>query len=118
MRAIELRRFGLDGLTPCVRETPQPGPGQVRVRLRAASLNYHDLVTILGVANPRLPLPVVPLSDGAGIVEAVGEGVTRFQPGARVMTLFFRTGRPVSRREPGSRACPASMSTGHWPNVS
>ncbi len=101
MRAIELRRFGLDGLTPCERDTPAPGPGQVRVRLRAASLNYHDLVTILGVANPRLPLPVVPLSDGCGIVEAVGAGVTRFQAGARVMTLFFpdwTAGEPTRAR--------------------
>jgi NADPH:quinone reductase-like Zn-dependent oxidoreductase len=89
MRAIELRQFGLDGLSPVMRPLPEPGPGQVRLRLKAASLNYHDLVTVLGMANPRLRLPVVPLSDGCGVVEAVGEGVTRFRAGDRVATLFF-----------------------------
>lgn len=89
MRAIELRQFGLDGLVPVTREPGVPGPGQVRVRMKAASLNYHDLATVLGMANPRLHLPVVPLSDGCGVVEAVGEGVTRLRTGERVSTLFF-----------------------------
>ncbi|MDP2228858.1 MAG: NAD(P)-dependent alcohol dehydrogenase [Moraxellaceae bacterium] len=101
MRAIELRQFGLEGLQSVVREVPVPAAGQVRLRMRAASLNYHDLVTVLGVANPRLPLPVVPLSDGCGVVEAIGEGVTRFRVGDRVTTLFFSdwmAGEPTRQR--------------------
>lgn len=64
-----------------------PGPGQIRVRLRASSLNFHDLAVAMGV------LPAVdgriPLSDGAGEVEAVGEGVDEFIPGEAVVSAFF-----------------------------
>lgn len=91
MRAVLLERFGLDGLRE-TREAHAPGEpaaGDVRVRLTAASLNYHDLATVLGMANPKMPLPQVPLSDGAGVVEAVGEGVTALRAGQRVTTSFF-----------------------------
>ncbi|MFD2717820.1 NAD(P)-dependent alcohol dehydrogenase [Hymenobacter monticola] len=69
-------------------EQPQPGPGQVLVRVRAVSLNYRDL----GVAkSPNRQKAVVPCSDGAGEVAAVGAGVTRVQPGDRVAGIFFQT---------------------------
>ncbi|HSF38630.1 MAG TPA: alcohol dehydrogenase catalytic domain-containing protein, partial [Thermoanaerobaculia bacterium] len=78
MRAIEIRGgFGLDNLTLVERPDPTPGPGQVVVRMRAASLNYRDLLTVQGKYNPKQTLPLVPCSDGAGEVVAVGEGVTR-----------------------------------------
>lgn len=89
MRAIEMQQFGLDGLVAVQKDQPEPGPGEVLVRMQAASINYHDLATVLGLANPRLQLPVVPLSDGAGVVEAVGEGVTTLNTGDLVTSYFF-----------------------------
>ncbi|MFP5285789.1 MAG: zinc-dependent alcohol dehydrogenase family protein [Thermoanaerobaculia bacterium] len=89
MRAVEIRGgFGLDNLALVERPDPSPGPGQVVVRMRAASLNYRDLLTVQGKYNPRQSLPLVPCSDGAGEVVEVGEGVTRVKPGDRVCGLF------------------------------
>src|SRR4051794_26985107 len=64
-----------------------PGPGEVRVRLRASSLNYYDYAVVTGA----IPAPDrrVPMSDGAGVVEAVGEGVTELQAGDHVVSCFF-----------------------------
>lgn len=69
-------------------ETPQPGPGQVLIRVRAVSLNYRDLLIS---QNARRTRTIVPCSDGAGEVAAVGAGVTRVQPGDRVAGIFFQT---------------------------
>ena len=74
-----------------------PGPGEVRVRIHASSLNYHDLAVVMGM----LPTPPgrIPLSDGAGVVEAVGAGVERFNVGDHVVSTFFPTwhaGDPVT----------------------
>lgn len=89
MRAMVIDgSFGLDNLKMTERETPDPGPGQVRLRMRAASLNYRDLLMIRGHYDPRQPLPLVPCSDGVGVVEAVGEGVTRTAVGDRVCPIF------------------------------
>jgi NADPH:quinone reductase-like Zn-dependent oxidoreductase len=89
MRAQELSGgFGLDKLTLVERPDPRPGPGQVLVRVRAVSLNYRDLLTVNGHYNRRQPLPLVPCSDAAGEVAAVGEGVDRVRPGDRVCSLF------------------------------
>ncbi|MFY9822044.1 MAG: NAD(P)-dependent alcohol dehydrogenase [Thermoanaerobaculia bacterium] len=88
MRAVELRSFGLDHLAIVERPDPAPGPGQALVRLRAASLNYRDLLTIEGKYNPKLKLPLIPCSDGAGEVVAIGDGVTRVRPGDRVCGNF------------------------------
>ena len=67
---------------------PEPGAGQVLVRLRAASLNFRDLMVAKGIYNPRLKLPIIPMSDGAGEVVATGDGATRFKPGDRVVACF------------------------------
>jgi NADPH2:quinone reductase len=64
---------------------PQPGPGQVLVAMRAAAVNFPDLLTVRGEYQFRPELPFVPGKEGAGVVEAVGEGVTRLSPGDRVM---------------------------------
>lgn len=89
MRAVEIRGgFGLDNLVLAERPDPIPGPGQVAVRMRAASLNYRDLLTVQGKYNPKQRLPLVPCSDGAGEVVEVGEGVTRVKPGDRVCGIF------------------------------
>lgn len=83
---------GIDNLRLVERATPQPGIGQVLVRMRATSLNYRDLVTVKGGAATRgIRLPLVPLSDGAGEVVEVGREVTRFKPGDRVVTSFFQS---------------------------
>jgi NADPH:quinone reductase-like Zn-dependent oxidoreductase len=89
MRAFEIsKRFGLDALTLAERPDPIPGPGQVLLRVRAASLNYRDLLTVQGLYNPKQPLPLIPLSDGVGEVMRVGEGVTRVRVGDRVAGIF------------------------------
>ncbi|MEM1185900.1 MAG: NAD(P)-dependent alcohol dehydrogenase [Planctomycetota bacterium] len=81
---------GFEAIELVEREAPTPGWGEVVVALRAASLNYRDLM----IAGGGYPLndtkPVIPLSDGAGEVISVGEGVTQWQPGDRVMASFMR----------------------------
>jgi len=89
MQAYEIQdAFGLDNLRLAERPDPEPGPGQVVVEMRAVSLNFRDLLTVTGAYNPRQPLPLVPCSDGTGVVSAVGEGVTRAAVGDRVATCF------------------------------
>jgi len=89
VRAVEIRGgFGLANLALTERPEPRPGPGQALVRLRAAALNYRDLLTAEGKYNPKQKLPLVPCSDGAGEVVEVGEGVTRVAPGDRVSPIF------------------------------
>ena len=83
-------QFGIDHLRMEQRNPKDPGPGQVRVRIRAVSLNYRDLLMIGGLYHPKLPRPRIPCSDGAGEVIAIGAGVTRFQPGDRVIGTFFQ----------------------------
>jgi NADPH:quinone reductase-like Zn-dependent oxidoreductase len=91
MRAWEIRDgLEIDKLALVERPDPAAGPGQVVVRMKAFSLNYRDLLVVKGQYNPRMKLPVVPLSDGAGEVVAVGTGVTRFRAGDRVAGLFFQ----------------------------
>lgn len=80
--------FGLDNLKLIERDLPKPGVGQVLIKVKACSLNYRDLLTVLGHYNPRQPLPLIPLSDGVGEIAEVGEGVTRVQTGDRVAGIF------------------------------
>ena len=89
MRAVRLRApASLDNLTLTDLADPgQPGPGEIRVRLAASSLNFHDYAVVAGMipaADGRIPM-----SDGAGVVEAVGEGVTQFAVGDPVVSIFF-----------------------------
>jgi len=91
MKVYEIRdHFGLEALTLTERPQPQPGPHEVLVRLRAASLNYRDLLIVKGQYNPKMPLPRIPLSDAAGEVAAVGPGVWRVQVGQRVAAIFMQ----------------------------
>jgi NADPH:quinone reductase-like Zn-dependent oxidoreductase len=91
MRTYEIRGKGLDTLTLVERPVPQPGPGQVLVRMHAASLNYRDLLIATGrYGRGELRYPLVPLSDGAGEVVDIGPGVTRLQPNDRVAGAFFQ----------------------------
>src|SRR5438132_9268593 len=89
MKVFEVSQFGLDALKLVDRPEPAPGAGQVVVKLRACALNYRDLMMVKGAYNPKLRLPVVPLSDGVGQVAAVGAGVTRVKTGDRVAGAFM-----------------------------
>jgi NADPH:quinone reductase-like Zn-dependent oxidoreductase len=90
LKVFEIQEFGIDKLGWTDRETPVPGFGQALVKMTAASLNYRDYMMVMGTYNPRLQRPLIPLSDGAGVVEAVGPGVTRVKPGDRVVPIFFQ----------------------------
>ena len=90
MNAWEINsNAGIDALTAVTRPAAQAGAGEIVVRVRAVSLNYRDLLHVLGyVDSDRWPL--VPCSDGAGEVVAVGAGVTRFKAGDQVAGTFFQ----------------------------
>jgi NADPH:quinone reductase-like Zn-dependent oxidoreductase len=90
MKTYEIPAFEIDQLRLVESELPVPGPGQVLVRMTAASLNYRDLMVVRGHYNPKMRLPIAPLSDGVGIVEKIGEGVDRFAPGDRVAGIFMQ----------------------------
>ena len=91
MKYVEVTRFGLDFLRVSERDVPEPGPREVLVRIRANSLNFRDLRVAQGLYDAKMPLPRVPLSDGAGLVERVGPGVTKFKAGDRVAGIFMQT---------------------------
>jgi len=90
MQVWQIPSFGIDSLDFVERPTPEPGPGQVRVRIGAVSFNYRDLLMVKGLYNPKLLLPRIPCSDGAGEIDAIGEGVTRWKPGDRVAGIFMQ----------------------------
>jgi NADPH:quinone reductase-like Zn-dependent oxidoreductase len=101
MRALEVAApWGLDALKVVEQPDPTPGPGQVLVRMKAVSLNYRDFLMVHGMYGRGSGGAdvITPFSDGCGVVEAVGEGVTRVRPGDRVASLFFQawiSGRPT-----------------------
>jgi NADPH:quinone reductase-like Zn-dependent oxidoreductase len=90
MRAWQVSAFGIDSLEFVERPTPAPGPGEVLVGVRAVSLNYRDLMVVKGVYNPKMKLPRIPCSDGAGEVVAVGADVRLWRPGDRVVGIFMQ----------------------------
>lgn len=90
MKCYELQGpGGIDALALVEKPIPQAGRGELLVRLTAASLNYRDLLTVKGGYGSRQKFPLVPCSDGAGVVEAVGDGVRSFAIGDRVIGSFF-----------------------------
>jgi NADPH:quinone reductase-like Zn-dependent oxidoreductase len=90
MKAYQIQTAsGVDGLQQVNFPEPTPGIGQILVRVRAVSLNYRDTLVVNG-QYPGLMLPLIPLSDGAGEVAAVGEGVMRVKVGDRVAAIFFQ----------------------------
>jgi NADPH:quinone reductase-like Zn-dependent oxidoreductase len=88
MRVVVLESaYGIDNLKVIEKPDPTPGPGQILVDIKAATLNYRDLVT---VTQPSGRTPFVPCSDGGGVVSQIGEGVTRVKVGDHVAPLFFQ----------------------------
>lgn len=87
MKAMQLEETGFDGLKLVDREIYKPGPKQVVLKMKAASLNFRDLANVLYGQYKR---PYVPLSDGCGVVHEVGEAVTRVKVGDRVAPSFFQ----------------------------
>lgn len=88
MRAYEIHEFGIDKLRLVDIEEPTPAAGEVVVKFHAASLNYRDVMVVSGTYNPRMKIPAIPLSDAAGEVVAVGDGVSKWKAGDRVMPIF------------------------------
>jgi NADPH:quinone reductase-like Zn-dependent oxidoreductase len=84
------KNFGVDQLKMEEKDPPKPGHRQVLVKMKAASLNYRDLLVIGGNYSRNLPFPLIPLSDGAGEVVDVGEGVSRWKVGDKVASTFFQ----------------------------
>jgi NADPH:quinone reductase-like Zn-dependent oxidoreductase len=90
MKVYEIRDgFGLDALRLADRPDPQPGRREVLLKIRAASLNYRDLLVVKGVYNPKMNLPRIPCSDAVGEVVAVGADTSRVKIGQRVAGLFM-----------------------------
>lgn len=103
MKVFELDgAWSIDNLRVGERPTPRPGTGQVLLRMKAASLNYRDLLVLRrGYGALTGTLPLIPVSDGVGEVVESGEGVTRFTPGDRVCPMFkltWTSGRPTAER--------------------
>jgi NADPH:quinone reductase-like Zn-dependent oxidoreductase len=112
MRALNVQApWGLDEIKLVDAPVPAPGDGEVLVRMRAVSLNYRDLLMVNGMYG-RAPVTsgaITPFSDGCAIVEAVGAGVTRVQPGDRVATMFFQnwiSGPPTAAKLSSSLGSP------------
>ncbi|NKX43512.1 zinc-dependent alcohol dehydrogenase family protein [Roseicyclus persicicus] len=82
--------FGFGNLALQDRPTPRPGPGELLLEMRAASLNYRDLVVLRGQHGRAVQPPLIPLSDGVGVVTDTGPGVTGIAPGDRVCPAFFQ----------------------------
>jgi NADPH:quinone reductase-like Zn-dependent oxidoreductase len=91
MKVYELQsNAGIDALKLVERPDPQPDVNQVLVRVKATSLNYRDLIVAQGQYGSGVKYPLIPMSDGAGEVVAVGDGVTRVKIGDRVAGIFFQ----------------------------
>jgi NADPH:quinone reductase-like Zn-dependent oxidoreductase len=89
VKAFTTRGDGIDALSRANRATPSPGDREIVVTMRAAALNYRDLLVVNGRGGWKPPEPRIPLSDGAGVVSAIGAGVTRWRVGDRVAGIFL-----------------------------
>lgn len=110
MEVWELKdAFGPEHLRKGERPEPVPGPNQVLVRMRAASLNYRDTLIVRGGYGPRVKVPLIPVSDGMGEVVAVGQDVGRVSVGDRVAPAYFQSwigGQPAPEKFAGSLGGP------------
>ncbi|MFL9925696.1 NAD(P)-dependent alcohol dehydrogenase [Herbaspirillum lusitanum] len=90
MRALQAEAFSIASLRLVEQPVPQVRRGEILIRIKAASINYRDLAILSGTYMPQLKLPYVPASDACGVVEQVGEGVTRFKAGDRVIPVYIQ----------------------------
>ena len=105
MKQWQIPAFDIDSLTLVEKQPLEPGPGQVQVKIHAISLNYRDLMVVQGRYNPKLAIPRVPCSDGAGEVIAVGPGVNEWKTGDRVAGIFMQNwqdGRMTAAKTKGA----------------
>lgn len=109
MQRWEIPSFGLEKLILATVPMPAPKAGEVLVRVEAVSLNYRDAEVVDNGMGATLSFPFTPASDMAGTVTAVGEGVTRFKAGDRVISAFFPAwidGMPMSWDEAPTQGGP------------
>lgn len=112
MKVLEARSTSFADFAVAERPVPTPNAGEILIRIKAASINYRDIVLVKGVYKPDIQFPIVPLSDGSGEVVALGEGVTRFKVGDDVVPVFIQgwpSGLPIPERR-------ANWTTG-WPRT-
>jgi NADPH:quinone reductase-like Zn-dependent oxidoreductase len=105
MKLWQIPAFGIENLKLVESPDPRPRAGEVLIKVHAVSLNYRDLMVTLGKYNPRMTLPRIPVSDGAGEVIAIGDGVTQAKPGQRVAGIFMQNwldGPPNARKQRGA----------------
>jgi len=101
MRALQAHEFSIDSLKLGKGPVPQARRGEILVRINAVSLNYRDLAILAQAYMPKLKLPYVPASDCCGEVVEVGEGVTRFTAGDRVVPVYtqgWHDGKPTPQQ--------------------
>ena len=97
---------GVDALQWKELPTPQPGPGEVLVEIKAASLNFPDLLIVQNKYQHKPPLPFVPGSEFAGVVQAVGDGVAHLKPGQGVACLSGTGGFATHTLAPAAQCLP------------
>jgi NADPH:quinone reductase-like Zn-dependent oxidoreductase len=105
MKVWQIQSFGIDQLVLADVPRPRPGRGEVLVKVHAVSLNYRDLLMVRGHYNPKMPLPRIPCSDGAGEVVEVGEEVNDVAVGQRVAGIFMQRwleGAPTAETSRGA----------------
>jgi NADPH:quinone reductase-like Zn-dependent oxidoreductase len=105
MKVWQIQSFGIDQLVLADVPRPRPGRGEVLVKVHAVSLNYRDLLMVRGHYNPKMPLPRIPCSDGAGEVVEVGDEVNDVTVGQRVTGIFMQRwleGAPTAETSRGA----------------
>ncbi len=113
MKAILVREFGGPEVLKFEEApTPKPGAGQVLVRIHAAGVNPYDTYMRSGTYAVKPPLPYTPGSDGAGVIDAVGEGVRAC--GFRMEPLIMRCIIPPRRERPKPSWCTAPAAESAW----
>jgi NADPH:quinone reductase-like Zn-dependent oxidoreductase len=90
MKAYEIQEFGIEDLRLVDRDVPVPAANEVLVKFHAASLNYRDVMVVSGTYNPRMKLPAIPFSDGAGEIVGIGSEVTKWKIGDRVCSRLMQ----------------------------
>ncbi len=121
MQCVQLAASGLEHLALASGDAPEPGPGEVRVRMHSAAVNYRDYMICAGFYGGEKQYPLIPLSDGAGVVESAGSNAGQYRAGDRVMTVFWQDWesqpvRPGARtRSTGSEAPGALTEMGVFP---